>query len=154
MNQAALWVAIYARLTGDTGTGGLFNVGNELVAGVYNTMPTELQVNEDSKYVVFSVASASQGDAFDMDVVEYTFRLSVFTPVKAGLTAASAIIDRVYGNGVASSGNLATYGLHRWLPSLSGGWTATVCQRVDQDTNHSEDVYQFVETFRVTCSKA
>jgi len=153
MNQVQLWTAIKARAESDTGAGGLFNVGTPLVTGIYNTFANPT-LTDQSKYIVFSPSSASQDDAFDLDVITYTFRFSVFAPVATGLAIPSAIIDRLYGNGVASSGNLATYGFHRWLPSLSGGWTATVCQRVDQDTAHSEDVYNFVETFRVTCSKA
>jgi hypothetical protein len=154
MNQVELWEKIKARAEADTGTGGLFKVGDELVSGIYNTLAPPEVVTEEDPYIVFSVASASQDDAFDLDVITYTFRFSVFSPVSVGLAIPGAIIDRLYGNGVASSGNLATYGFHRWLPSLTGGWTASVCHRIDQDTNHSEDVYQFVETFRVTCSKA
>lgn len=154
MNQVKLWEAIRARALADTGTGGLFASGANLITGFYNTFAQPRVVDEEDPYIVFSVASASQGDGFDIDVIEYTFRFSVFTPVAAGLAIPSAIIDRIYGDGVSSSGNLATYGFHRWKPTLSGGWTATVCQRVDQDTNHSENCYCFVETFRVTCSKA
>jgi hypothetical protein len=153
MNQVELWQKIKTRAESDTGTGGLFNAGTPLVSGIYNTFASPA-LTDQNKYIVFSVASASQEDGFDIDVITYTFRFSVFAPVSGGLAAPSAIIDRLYGNGVASSGNLATYGFHRWLPSLTGGWTASVCQRVDQDTQHGEDVYQFVETFRVTCSKA
>lgn len=153
MNQVELWQKIKTRAESDTGTGGLFNVATPLVSGIYNTFASPTMTDQN-KYIVFSVASAAQEDGFDIDVITYTFRFAVYTPVSGGLAAASAIIDRLYGNGVSSSGNLATYGFHRWLPTLTGGWTASVCQRIDQDTNHSEDVYQFIETFRLTCSKA
>lgn len=153
MNQVELWTAIKARAESDTGTGGLFNVGTPLVSGIYNTFASPAMTDQN-KYIVFSVASASQEDGFDIDVITYTFRFAVYSPVAGGLAGPSAIIDRLYGNGVSSSGNLATYGFHRFKPSLSGGWTATVMQRVDQDQNHSEDCYCFVETYRVTCSKA
>jgi hypothetical protein len=154
MNQVKLWEAIRARALADTGSGGLFETGEDaLITGIYNTLAPPTVVDEDDPYIVFSVASASQNDAFNMDVIEYTIRFSVFSPVTSGLAVPSAIIDRLYGNGVGSSGNLATYGFHRWQPSLSGSsWGSSVMYRIDQDTAHSESVYNFVETYKVICS--
>lgn len=153
MNQVELWTKIKARAAADTGTGGLFKVGSELVSGIYNTFANPSLADQNS-YIVFSVASAGQDDAFALDVITYTFRFAVFSPVSAGLAGPSAIIDRLYGDALDQAGRVPTFGFHRWQPTLAGDWTATVCQRVDQDTNHSEDVYSFIETFRITCSKA
>jgi hypothetical protein len=151
VNQVALWKAIKARAEADTGSGGLFGTPN-LITGIYNTLAVPT-LTDQSKYVVFSVAAAAQEDAFDTDVVTYIFRLSVFSPVAAGLAVPSAIIDRLYGNGVSQSGNLASYGFHRWKPTLSGtSWNADVMHRIDQDTNHTATVYQFVETYQILCS--
>ncbi len=154
MNATRLFIALKARLDADTGSGGLFADEAELISGVYNTLAPSTLTDSDS-YIVFNVASVEQMDGFNIDVVEYTFYLSIFTPVSGGMGASQAIIDRVYGNGVTSSGNTPTYGLHRWQPTLtSTSWVAGIMHRIDQQTNHTETVYQHIETYRIITSLA
>lgn len=154
MNATRLFVAIKARLDADTGAGGLFATGANLISGVYQTIaPTTL--NDDNSYIVFSVASVQNQDAFTMDVVEYTIYLSVFAPVDGGTAAPQAIIDRIYGNAISQAGRIPTYGLHRHsLVLTSTSWKGGIMHRIDQQTNHSETVLNYVEVYRVTCSLA
>lgn len=154
MNATRLFVALKARLDADTGTGGLFATGANLISGVYNTLaPTTL--TDTNSYIVFNVASAEQMDGFNIDVIEYTFYLSIFTPVDSGLSAAQAIIDRIYGNALSQAGRVPTYGLHRHSLTLtSTSWRGGIMHRIDQQTNHTETVYQHIETYRIITSLA
>jgi hypothetical protein len=152
MNLTELWTAIVTRLNADA----------TLVAaiqGVYNTAtpPGLVAFSASGKpYIVFSIASSTHDDAFRTDIVEHTFRFSIISSARAGLTVPSTIINRLYGDATNQSTRVPSFGLHRHLlelPDAAGSWEGGYFQHVDSSQDHTVDVYHFIETFKILTSR-
>lgn len=154
MNTAAFADMIRDRLTADTGSGGLFNATPLLASPIYYAaMPTTAAM----PYAVFSFVSDVANNCFQKDVREIRFQLSVFMPrvhatISDPMLRGSQILDRIYGD--SANGSVPTYGLHRWAPTLSGGWTAGgAVQCGPRRDEHIDDTYAWVLEFYLPVSR-
>jgi hypothetical protein len=144
MDLANLWKVIEARVTGDTGAGGLLETATPMLSGFYNTQANRAATGN---YAVYSVASAVSEDAFSIDLVPVVLRVAVYVPKKPAdssdpMLKLSNIVSRLHTR------------FHRWTPTLSGSWTATALQFVQTIENHDESVYGMVMEFKLHVSKA
>ncbi len=165
LNLAGFKAAIIARVQSDQFSGGLWAAqrlinaitytyeGRDAMSGIKTAMP----------YVAFDVPSAEQVDGFTHDLQEIYFRFHVwyhFTRNKdAAITAAGTICDRLYGNALAVSTRIPTYGFHRHklVLTITGDtatpWTAGVCYRTGSNEAHENDALHFIETYRVNMAR-
>jgi len=153
MNLQAFNTAIDARLRADTGAGGMFAAGVELVTGLFDNF---VSPNQHMPYVVYTVASATQSDAFNADIIKIMFYVSVYVSKNGNPTAAaqaSAILWRIYGNAMEVSTRVPTYGLHRHPLVVAGGWTGSLLSRFDSQTQHEENYYHFIEVYQTYISR-
>lgn len=160
----ALWLAVYNRLTGDTGSGGLFNSGNELVEAVYNTRPPIMpETPTPFPYIVYSVFESSpEESAFRTRVWRRRVRFDVYVEMEANntidpLARGGLILRRLEGNWDEKAAGVAPdYGIDRFQPTLTGsGWTADIFDAVDGGEDHNPDdrYYCWFMTFDIRCSK-
>lgn len=152
MNITKLAEAIRARALADTGTGGLFNVANPLVTGIYKDKAMGNLANS-YPYIVFNIVDISNVDAFSVAVREVIVRFAIYSKDEAGGASRSAIVDRVLGNWLTASGRVPTYGYDRHALSISGGWSASamIYQGFAEETDSK--ITQTVLEFRVYISK-
>jgi len=139
MNIAELTKVVRARAVADTGTGGLFEAGNEII-NAFNAW--RVAPKTSMPYGWFEIASAEQDDTIPRDEYIATVRLHLTTDVTAGFGYPDEILDRYF----------ALY--HRWTPALVGGWTAgiMVCSRFGMIGEDNE--YHFWLDFELRVSKA
>lgn len=148
MNVKAIYQAIKARLESDTGTGGLFASGAELVSSVqdYWVMP-----KQPLPVIVIDIPSIVDMSGFSVDSKTATVRIHTFNSRNpAEVDGTSDILARIYGD----SNRTPTYGLHRHTLVVSGGWTATKIIHRNSTSVHEEDVYHFVDEFEFVFSRA
>ncbi len=159
-----LWRAVYDRLTGDTGTGGLFATGANLVRAVYNTRaPMNAEGTTAFPYIVYSVFESDPSEsAFRTRVWRRRIRFDVLVESEANntidpLARGADILRRVEGNWEDQvAGTAPTFGIDRWKPDISaGGWTADIFDAVDSGEDHSfqDGYYAWFITFDIRCSK-
>lgn len=151
MDLANLETAIYNRLVGDTGAGGLRNASAPLVTGVFvgtansgQTMP----------FLLIDVAAERAQNAFSRDIFNAEFWVTTSAARFGSATPGqvySDILARVYGDTVG--GSVPTYGLHRHTLSLSGGWTATVAECMGAFPEHTDAAFVWRQIFKLTVSK-
>jgi hypothetical protein len=110
MQLTNLVQAVRTRLTTDTGTGGLFNAGNELVGGVFFQRAGTEAV--PTRYLVITIGNVSNDDDMSNNLLQVQFNINVhITRIEGDTIVQSNIIDRVYER------------LHDWTPTLSA-WAA------------------------------
>ena len=150
MNLVVVAAAIFDRLSGDTASGGLRHTGTPLVTGIFSYDAPETQAYP---YIAFIFSGAENMDTLEKDVIKYTVDISVVSDKDAGLTAVSAILDRVYGN-ANESANVPTFGLHRHKLELGATteWEASTMRRIDSIEAHDRDHYQFIERYEFLCT--
>lgn len=143
MNLAALTLVIEGRLASDNGAGGI--VG--LLTGGYSN--AQASPAPSYPYMVYNVTAASEMDAFGADVVEVTVDFHIYDSTQNGLTTITSVLDRLFGDKGA-----ATYGFHRWKPTLSGGWTPDCFRRVGQfSQSDTVDAYHYIDTYQIIISR-
>lgn len=152
MDDRALLIAVRARLFADTGSGGLFANGAELVTNIYGVTAVP---GASYPYIVVDRAGFGPLDAFTLNVAEVRFRTHVIARVDSGWDNVNAILARVYGSGNRSP----TYGLHRHSLTLTGGWAATNVQFAGRTTDTETgtdrvDFYHVVDDWLTFMSKA
>lgn len=105
-------------------------------------------------YVVYSVVSDNEQDAFNGDIREVFFELAIFDKTANGLADIEAIKARLKGDSTSPS-SAPTYGFHRHVLSLTGGWTGGPVVRVGGDLYlEDKETYHAQETYRLLVSKA
>lgn len=172
MNLDGLANAIRARVQADTGSGGAWET-----SGLYKLTSV---LHEDGQratqtgaidalypYMVYSLISADTGeDGFTSDSVSTDWRLHVFDDKKNTATGAEGalrslgILNRLFGDALAQSNRVPTFGFHRHQLSLtvtgdaSAPWAAGVCEIERLNSNHDEDAYHWIYTMRVRQSRS
>lgn len=132
MSWAAVATGIRALLTADTGSGGLFNSGSELINAVYVDEAAE---NADVPFLVLThIAPSEEFPMFNdsSEAIEYEFQAGVYTNKDVGLATHGAIQSRVRTV------------LRRQTPTVSGGW------RVSKIESGGEVDHQTIDDFRST----
>lgn len=112
MEMTKIVQSVHDRLEADTGTGGLFATGANLITDVYSFRAG--RVAQGNAYIVLMPTSATATNDFDNNVQDWALSVSIYAD--AQLTAAvgprvSAIADRVFVR------------LNDWTPTLTN-WTA------------------------------
>lgn len=140
MNLAAVSDAIEARITGDTGAGGLYESGGAVtVNGVW--FDTTIG-GAEPPYIVVSFPDAAEDDTFPTDAVSISVLFDVVTLNRAGRWSEdSAILGRLKAR------------FHRWGMTLSGA-SATLMGRVTGTTQHEPDYRHYLETYEVRVEEA
>lgn len=157
MDIGGLTSAIVRRLKDDTGPGGLFASGAELVTRVYiNRNPNPPA--SAFPYLQLNLSGVTNADAMDTGVGEVHYRVNVFMKpgvVDEGATDAAgwAVLERVKGDWEAQASGHPSFGLHRWQPTLTGNWIADICEHIDSITQHEDDALHWVHTYRVFLSR-
>lgn len=148
MNLAQLWQSIYDRLRGDS----------TLMAACSGVFNTSVPAGTALPYVVFSVASSTANDTFLTDVKEHVIRISVVSSARLGMSTPATLLKRVYGDATLQSSRTPTFGLHRHVLSLPAAseaaeWVGSIITHVDSTMDHDQDVYHFIETYKVISSR-
>lgn len=147
------------RLRDDTGAGGLFAPGAELVTEIYeNSAPSPFPVGP---ILVFDIESMEQNNPFNSALYAVRFRINVYVQrdiIRGTHTAAqtaSQIIGRVRGDWVSAANHTPTYGLHRHALTLSDSdYTADPPAHLSSIPTHDETHLHYVETFRTYLREA
>lgn len=98
MSWTAVVAGIRALMTADTGSGGLFAPGSELLNAVWTSIGEQ---NADPPYAVLTMVSGAEVNCFSTSpkAIEYTFQVDVFTDrdQQTGdpLAVHSAVVDRI-----------------------------------------------------------
>lgn len=149
--------AIGARAYADTGTGGLFASGANLVTGVWNTRVPE---GTAFPYIQYNVVTSRQDDAFRMRSIEIEldFHIYVAERPQAGGTdpfqRGVAILERLAGDWSVQGTYLPSYGFDRHPLDLSAGsWTGGYMERIGGSEQHEDGMLHWVESYRLTASK-
>lgn len=154
---ASMMGAVYTRLNGDTGTGGLRNVASPLIEAVHvYRAPT----NATLPYVTFNTsATNAEHEGFRTRVRSVT--IDVHTWVQRAATGynpldrCDLIMARIIGDWPDQlSGTGPTFGLDRWQPTLTGtGWEASIFDFVEEfDASEEEDRFHFIQTLQLLVS--
>jgi hypothetical protein len=152
VNIAKLTEAIRTRALADNGVGGLTTLVSSVTAFFGPTGATY-------PYVVITGDAFDQGTAaapsgFRKEVVTVLFTFHIYGAKRSGMAAIEAVIDRLYGDASAQADWVPTYGFHRHVLTLDGGWTAGPVERVGGDFQiEDQDVLHFSETYRVIISR-
>lgn len=168
----ALEKAIGDRLLADTGSGGLFNVGNLLLAvhptgasvgqGVYNTAIPGANTAGSTVFpaITFEITSALHDyESQRTRTLNVTVEFAVYVdrgfasnPIKRG----SDILGRIIGDWTEqAAGTAPTYGLDRWQPTLAGvTWLPGIFLHQSDKTEHQETRFVWVSTYAINISKA
>lgn len=144
MSWNLLLTAIRTRATGDTGAGGLFLSGSELITGWYlNPGPQQDGGALPYPYVVVTPVSSVRINHFDPAVVanEMAMQFSVWQEYTGTVAAGQAIVDRIIAR------------FDRWAPTVAG-WTASqlICDSADI-IQRDDYAQQRIVEFRCTLSK-
>lgn len=153
------------RLTADTGSGGLFNVGAPLLnAPICNQFQTPaLDSTSAFPFITFEIESlTNEPEGFGLASIEFGVNLIVTMSMDGSdpMDTWFKVFDRVYGDWLAQygAGNPPTYGLHRW----EGGDVATLGWHVglfEMDTadnitsTGNPGTYQWLIRFKVLVTK-
>lgn len=147
MNLGPLEDAIYTRLSGDTGSGGLLETGSTLVDEISNGFREPVK-GIAKPIVVFVVDSASQEDGADIEIVSVQIMVHTLVDRESGPTSARAAVDRIFGD-AAAQGGAPTFGLHRWKPGALSAGNSTIMRRISHSTNHDQDFYEYIDVFAI-----
>ena len=157
-NLARVFTAIRTRALADTGSGGLFASGANLVTGIYAETGSQTLA---FPYITITLFD-EEDDTFAKDgsIVNVQFHI-YHNAVASGIgpiEACGAIIERLRGDATQQSNRVPTYGFHRHKLTLSqsGGalWGAGLMRRLRGTTAHEKDVYHFIEEYEVRQSSA
>lgn len=165
MNLTGVKQAIIARVRADTGSGGLWASAKLINAITYTYEgrgdTTGIQVA--MPYVTFDFPNIENRDGYGEDVLEFYVRFHVWYSMKrstdAAIAAASNIVDRLYGNALAVSTRIPTYGFHRHLLVLTTTgdtatpWATGICFHTSSNEAHEHEVLHFIDTYRLTMSR-
>lgn len=148
-----LMQSIRTRLTGDTGTGGLFASGSPLLSGVFLTRAPEKQA---FPFAVITLVDATADDAFRTKTDTVVFQVSVYVDLNSTspLQRMSDILERIDGNWeTVAYGTQPTYGLDRWRPTVTGWSPDIVTRERAMQMADTPDVLTFIAQYRVNISR-
>lgn len=166
MIREGLGQAIIARVQSDTGTGGIWQT-----AGTYKLKSvghirgprttTALPLTTLCPYLVFTIETDVQLDGYAYDMFEANIDFHVWDVAESTVSAVRSltIVERLFGDGIAQSTRIPSYGFHRHTLVLtttghaSAPWVAGQMQRVGSAQAHEDDVYHWIETYRVNVSR-
>jgi hypothetical protein len=149
--------AVYDRLTGDTGTGGLRNSSSPLVASIH-AREAPIPTPSSFPYLVFFVTTVTGEEAFDAEKHIVGFEAEWFVEEQAsGVDAverSGLILERLVGDVTDQSSGVPTYGLSRWAPTLQTGWLAAPIEfMAASDVSDTLGVIRWTASFEVQVSK-
>lgn len=139
MNAALVSDAILARITSDTGTGGLYETGDQLINGVYFDVEDP---GATVPYLVVSFPTIDEDDTFPTDAVDMDVTIELVSDRRTSTFSADAEV----------LGRIKTR-FHRWGMTLSG-YAATTMQRVTGSTAHDEVFRHYIESYSVRVEEA
>lgn len=135
MNLADLYTQLADRITGDTGSGGLYNATTPLVNGVFFDVPFG---GAAVPFILIRFIASDEADVFTKDAVDVSVEFEIVIERREGTLAVdSAILDRHRQK------------FHRWTPTLSGAYTGTDMRRVTGTTGHDELYRRYIEQYRI-----
>jgi hypothetical protein len=139
MDLALVSDAIETRITGDTGSGGLYETGAQLI----NTVGFDtLMGGESPPYIIVEFPGSDEDDTFPDNAVDITVDFRVVTLNRHGSWSDdSAILKRLKER------------MHRWQMTLAG-YNATLMGRVTGSTQHGTDNRQYIERYEVRVEEA
>lgn len=115
MSPDAIFDALVARIKADTGSGGLYE-GNAftIITGEWWGIegPSLTDLNTLLPYGVINI-TMEPNDAFDADGCNFVVDFTVFDRQASGMANISKAFSRLYGNAMASSGRIPSYGFQR-----------------------------------------
>ena len=168
-----LELKILARLTGDTGAGGLCNVTTPLLAvhpsgtgsgiGVYNTTPPAVATAGVSllPMVTYEVGEVTNDDGLREKGRPCVVTLHAHVPRSPptgynAMLRGAAILARLEGDWEDQpAGTAPTFGLERFKPDISAatGWLADIFEFQGYMTAHDDTAYHWIYTLGIRCSK-
>lgn len=147
-----LMAAINTRLANDTGTGGLYATGANLITWHGWAVPE----GQAMPFVSMAIVDAQPSDSFRTKTDIVLFQVATVVDLNSSNPEqrAADILERIDGNWEAVAyGTPPAYGLDRWQPTVTG-WSPSIIERVRTSQTQNEDgALQFVSEFRVYISK-
>lgn len=137
--------AIRTRLTGDTGTGGLFDPAGVLVTGVYGVHAPQASNSGAGAvvpYILLVPVAAPEEKVFVTTTyaIDHIIQVSIYTDADLGSEPPGIIATRVRAR------------LDRWTPTVSG-WSPSPILREDGQLFEDEGNFHQVETYRAYMAK-
>lgn len=141
--------AIIDRLEADTGTGGLFAAGANLVSGVYYIRAAD---NATRPYIVLNV-SMGEDHALTSDGCEFNLLVRIVAAASDGGAALQAIWNRVFGDSMLQAGRVPSYGLHRHTLTMPSNPLSASCSNLlfagtDEVLDGDETALEWTMRFR------
>lgn len=162
MNDVGVAQAIIARLKTDMGSGGLWETAG--VSKLLSITSTDGPVMATSipaitPYLVLRLINFQQDDTYDGDSGTYQWQLDLVDDHGNGNTLGEdrgrAIGVRIFGDAIAQTGRIPTYGMHRHKLVLTttgdagAPWSAGVMYRTGVTPLHEVDVYRWAHSYEV-----
>lgn len=136
MNLADLSDKIATRITSDTGSGGLSEVGGTAtINGVQFDVPIP---GTDVPYLIVTFPECMEHDAFTPDGVIITVEFELVTDRRqSNFSVDSVRLDRLRSL------------FHRWKPTLATGYSAEEMGRITGTTQHDAEQRHYIEQYRI-----
>jgi hypothetical protein len=157
MNIAELTNAVVTRLKADSGSGGIWNT-----TGGQSCHPDAggggIWVEDgDPAALAFPMIVLAFQDteqpAMNSEGALAVVQVNIFERKERGLSKASVLIERVYGDAMTHGDRVPVFGLHRHVLSIDAssvmGWTGGMMQRARGFTAHDRDVWHFIEEYTI-----
>lgn len=153
MNLTKVAEAIMDRFEADTGTGGFYHASAPIITGAHFCDASEAPTYP---YVVFSFDAAQQnGTLLGSEVITVLVDFHIYALKSEGFAPVSAILDRLYGDVYAQASHIPSYGFHRFILPVTGGWSGSPMVREESESDLADkDVYHFREGYKVLISRA
>lgn len=155
-----LYKDIRDRAVADTGSGGLFNSGNELVTGFFNIRaPAE----QGFPLVVNTILTGLDASAFSTGVETIIGQFDVWCAEQppSGATDPLLRLSQIEARlrGDWTTGTVTpSYGFHKFKPTLSGmvsdPWVASPMQITNTSEQHEEGMFHLVLSWELVLSNA
>lgn len=150
-----LYQAIGDRLTGDTGTGGLFNSGTPLVTQLRNTV---IDQGQAFPYLVMRCQGGDVEDGFSVRTHKVSVTIDAYIEEQPAsgydpFDRGSKILDRVEGDWDLQSTRVPSFGLDRFTPTLANNWYAGPFQMLRVREAHEPGVLHWIMDFEILVSK-
>lgn len=165
MRYDLLRTAIITRAQADTGSGGLFETGAQLVNAIGYAVESRIAAGFNAKmpYISFSFLQSEQADGYDYDLCAILVQFHVWNTMArdADSDICHTILERLSGNATTQADREPDYGFHRWTGDLYLGlpppdpiWKLSKMHLVTPNVeSHEDGVWHFIQTYRVHASR-
>jgi hypothetical protein len=92
-------------------------------------------------------------DGFKFDAVNFIMQVMAIVPLSAGSNELELVMQGVYGDATPGSQTAPLYGLHRWVPTVSG-FSCSHMTRESFDVSFDADFITAIDEYRCEVRRA